>query len=343
MSVNILIIDDDENIINSLKRLFRNLPYAFDYCIDSQQALSFIKNKAYAVIVTDQEMAKVKGIDILKSARRESKNVSLILMTGYSNIDVIITAVNQAGIFKYISKPWDNHVFIETIHKAVEAKEKQDMNDFIYRFLSKNKILESSIKISEKTLKESFMNQNLNLLTKVLESKDIQLYNHSKSVAEFAVEFSRYYGLTKEQQDKIYYSGLLHDIGKIAIRDQILYKSDRLTSLEHNTMKDHALIGAEIIKQGFELNDIAEIVKQHHESYNGAGYPMGLVGDEILIEAQILCIADVYIALTEKRTYKAAYKMEKIIQILYSESGKKFSQELTEKFLAFLKQKESYE
>lgn len=217
------------------------------------------------------------------------------------------------------------------------------MESFTFNFLKDNNILGDGSKIDQHSLKKSFIEQNLNILTKVIESKDPALFTHSLKVGEVAKAFSQYLGLSKEKQYNIYYSGLLHDIGKIAIRDQILYKSDRLTDIEFNKMKDHAIIGSEIIRQGVALENIADIVKQHHESYDGSGYPLGLKGEEILFGAQVLTIADVYVALTEKRSYKKAYGLHKIINIMSLQAGKKFNEKMINQFLVFIESRGSNE
>lgn len=343
MTTNILVVDDDQQIINSLKRLFKDLPYHFEYYTDSQKGLNKVNQNEYAVIITDQEMARIKGIEILKHARKMQSNISLILMTGFSDINVVINAVNEAGIFKYVSKPWDNKEFISIVHLAVKEKQRRDMESFTFNFLKDNNILGDDSKIDQHSLKKSFIEQNLNILTKVIESKDPALFTHSLKVGEVAKAFSQYLGLSKEKQYNIYYSGLLHDIGKIAIRDQILYKSDRLTDIEFNKMKDHAIIGSEIIRQGVALENIADIVKQHHESYDGSGYPLGLKGEEILFGAQVLTIADVYVALTEKRSYKKAYGLHKIINIMSLQAGKKFNEKMINQFLVFIESRGSNE
>ncbi len=180
------------------------------------------------------------------------------------------------------------------------------------------------------------------------ESRSKETGNHVRRVAEYSKLLARLYGLSEEEANLIKEASPMHDIGKVAIPDHILNKPGKLTDEEFKTMQTHAQLGYEMLKHSDRpiLKAAAIIAHQHHEKYNGRGYPNGLKGDEIHIYGQITAIADVFDALGSDRVYKKAWSLDKILKLFHEEKGEHFNPQLTEIFLnnieAFLEIRERF-
>ncbi|WP_022670837.1 HD domain-containing phosphohydrolase [Hippea alviniae] len=166
---------------------------------------------------------------------------------------------------------------------------------------------------------KKYENDLLKSFVDVLETRDIYTKGHSQRVAFYSKKIAEALGFDEKFQEKIYKAGLLHDIGKVGIPDNILLKPGRLSENEYKTIKYHSVISYEILKRVEHFKDIAECVRQHHEKCDGSGYPDGLKCDEICIEARILAIADIFDALTTTRPYRKAFTPEEAIEILKKE------------------------
>ena len=174
-------------------------------------------------------------------------------------------------------------------------------------------------------------------LTATIDTKDHYTFRHSQNVAQYAQELARECGMNQEFIDVIREAGLLHDIGKIGVREDILNKPDRLTLEEYAVMKTHVENSVGIIRHLPSLDYVIPAVISHHERYDGKGYPRGLAGEDIPLMGRMLCVADAFDAITSRRSYKQALSVERALEILQNESGKQFDPYLTQKFIALVR------
>lgn len=172
--------------------------------------------------------------------------------------------------------------------------------------------------------------QAMRAFTKVIDAKDSYTKGHSERVAKYSVEIAKRYGINDERLDNIYYAALLHDIGKIGIPDGILKKSDKLTPEEYEVIKTHTTVGAEILKDMTAVKNIQFGARDHHERYDGKGYPRGIKGSEISLEGKIIGAADAYDAMSTSRGYNTAFDKEHIKKEVMEQSGKQFDPEVAE-------------
>jgi putative nucleotidyltransferase with HDIG domain len=179
-------------------------------------------------------------------------------------------------------------------------------------------------------------------LSRTVEAKDKYTSGHSQRVARHAVELGEAVGLDGERLEMLRIGALLHDIGKVAVPDAVLLKPGALDDAEYEEMKRHPMAGDRILAAIPGLRDIADIARSHHERWDGAGYPMGAVGDAIPLEARIVGIADAYDALTTKRSYKEAMPVERALKILEKDAGSHFDPELVRLFVAKKRSGDSY-
>ncbi|HEX6988822.1 MAG TPA: HD domain-containing phosphohydrolase [Bacillota bacterium] len=178
--------------------------------------------------------------------------------------------------------------------------------------------------------------QTVTAMSAMVEGKDDYTEGHCQRIAEMALSVGIRLGLPQDRLNALMYAGILHDIGKVGIPDAILGKPGRLTDKEFEIMKTHPTIGREILEKIEALRDVAEIVEQHHERYDGTGYPRGLSGEEIRVEARILAVVDAYDAMTSTRPYRRARRREDAVAELRRCAGHQFDPRIVEVFLASL-------
>ncbi|QUH24702.1 HD-GYP domain-containing protein [Serpentinicella alkaliphila] len=183
--------------------------------------------------------------------------------------------------------------------------------------------------------------ETIKALSNAVEAKDEYTKGHSYRVAQYAVGIAQEMGLTYEVVDKINTAAILHDIGKIGISDTILNKPDNLSDEEYIRVQNHPEIGAKILFEVDFLKDVAEIIKHHHERYDGKGYPLHLEGNKIPLEASILAVADAYDAMTSDRAYRKAMNSIIAYKIIIKESGKQFDPRVVESFMKYMKKQKN--
>ena len=321
---NILVVDDEENVINALVRTIRVKYENIAGTSDTQEALNMIRQKKYAIIISDQRMPGMTGVELLLAAREISPDTIRILITGYTDIGVIISAINNGHIFSYISKPWNEFDLMNVLDNAMDAYEATIMKEQNLQKILHEKEEWYLMNTQLSQLIDRNMYSSVNTLKKIIEVKDPDLLEHSIRVSRIATQLSQHLGLSNKRTQNLEFASIFHDIGKIAIRDEILYKRGRLNETEYDAMKHHPVYGANILKELSYFEHIAQIVLQHHEKYDGTGYPRNLREDQICMEARILAVADVYDSLITTRIYRAGLPQEKVIAILDEESGRHF-------------------
>lgn len=184
---------------------------------------------------------------------------------------------------------------------------------------------------------EDIIIQAITMLKTALKDWDIYTEVHCERVAELAVKLAKEFGLSQNRIEQLRYAALLHDIGKIALPDSILNKPGRLTAREWEVVKRHPTIGGEIVRKVERLRRVARIIEQNHERVDGQGYPQGLRGEQIELEARILAVVDAYDAMIMNRVYRGALAEEEAIAELKENAGTQFDREVVERFIRILK------
>ena len=185
--------------------------------------------------------------------------------------------------------------------------------------------------------------QTLLTLARAVEAKDTYSAGHLERVSEYALAIADKLGLNEAAQKVLAGGAILHDLGKVGIRDDILKKEGKLTEEEYTVMKEHSVIGENILKPLRSMSKLAELVRCHHEAYDGSGYPDGLVGEEISVVARILSVADIYDAVSTDRPYRKGMSKTESIKVLRDNSGTKLDPKLVEIFISYLREKEREE
>ena len=181
------------------------------------------------------------------------------------------------------------------------------------------------------------VNQSLVTFAHAIDAKDQNTNGHSERVAIYSAEIAKRMGMSDEEQEQIYYMGMLHDIGKIGIPDAILKKPGKLTEEEMQIIRNHPTIGGEILKDFTAIQGISDGARYHHERYDGNGYNEGLKGEEIPLAARIICVADSYDTMSSKRVYKELHEENYILSELDQCSGKQFDPEIVPFMIEMIK------
>ena len=339
----ILIIDDEASILRALRRTLMYNGYSVLVTTNPKKAIELMNESNIALLICDQRMPEMLGNEVLQFARKYYPSVVRVLITGYSDMESTIAAINQGQIFRFIAKPWNDEELLQVVEAAFEYRADSINKELILNsFLTEKEDWKKTVDQMSNSLDNS-MKGAINALLKTVKIKDNELYQHSKRVEVYAMQIAAKSNLTDQQKVNLSSASLFHDIGKIAIRDKILYKNGPLSETDFGSMKQHPVFSMEIISELGFLDSVANIIIQHHEKVDGSGYPYGLQGSEIMQEAKILAIADVYDALVSDRVYHKGLSTKEAIAIISKGSGTHFDVEVIDIFLDSIQLSQEYE
>ncbi len=312
----ILIVDDEINNLQLLKRTFRN-KYKIITASNGLEGLETLKSNLSEVclIVSDHKMPIMEGTKFLEEANKIAPDVVKILLTGFSDIEIITDAVNKCNLFQYILKPFNPDELQEAVRNGLDKFD-----------------LVSSKSLILKDLKELFY-KTIKSIASALDAKDPYTHGHSMRVTLYSIILAKELNIETNQLEQIEMAGLLHDIGKIAIPQAILCKPGKLTDEEFVIMKTHPVNSQKLIQSIKRLQEVSPGMKHHHERWDGKGYPDRLQGEQIPYHARIIAIADTYDAMTSTRSYRKALCHEVAIEEIQKCAGAQFDPALAQKFV----------
>ena len=348
----VLFVDDEPNILKSLQRLLRPEEMNVLCASTGKEALEILDQTPTQVFVTDQRMPEMSGVDLLSAVRERHPEIIRMMLTGFTEIKVAVEAINQGEIYRLITKPWNDDELRATIRQAFEQADLKDeikrlnrvTREQNFKLQDMNRNLEDKVRERTKQLANKHHElrtayvQTVGALAEAVDAKDAYTRGHSERVGVYASKIAREMGFTKEFIERVYIAGLLHDVGKIGIRDAIITKPGKLTEEEYEEIKRHPEIGAKILEPVDFLADIAPCVRHHHEWYDGStlGYPDRLRADAIPLPSRIILVADTVEAMTSDRPYRKALPIDRVISELNKFSGSQFDPACAEAFLRLL-------
>jgi putative nucleotidyltransferase with HDIG domain len=340
----ILIVDDEDSTLNSFKRILADGDYEVHTASSGLEGLNKLHaaQKPYSLIISDQKMPMMSGVQFFTQAKGIFPDAVRILLTGYADTGAVFDAINKAGIHLYFTKPWNEDELLLHIKQSFSKVEVLQENKRLIALI-KNKddeLLKLRKALNKKTkdktddllaqtekLKESYKKSQIILdgivktLSKIVEARDPYTSGHEDQVAKISCDIAKEMKLTEEQIAAIHVAATLHDIGKISVPSEILTKPGRLSDLEREMINTHCKVANDILLNIEFPYPVAEIIFQHHERMDGSGYPRGLKGDQIAIEARIIGTADVIDAMASYRPYRPALGVDAAIAEIVTYKG----------------------
>lgn len=308
----ILIVDDLASIRKIVHRKLTGEGYQCREVPDGDTALEAIADFEYDLVLLDVSMPGRSGTEVLTEIIARYPDTSVIMVTSRDDAETVIETMKM-GACDYIIKPVNLNELPIRVRKALDRR-KLILENKKYRLH-----LEDLVKEQTEKIHEAFLN-SITSLAFALEARDKYTSGHSQRVSKIALLICRRLGLKQDYTEKVALAGLVHDIGKIGIKESILMKKETLTDEEYSHIMAHSVIGEHILRPAINDEEILEIVRHHHERYNGTGYPDGLSKQHIPLGARILAVADIYDAMTSDRPYREALKPSAAIAELKKQS-----------------------
>jgi putative two-component system response regulator len=325
----ILIVDDEAAVRQLLSRRVAREGYRCEEASTGDEALIKIKSNPVQLVILDIKMPGRSGIELLPEIKAAHPDIAVIMATAITDTSTAIQCMKQ-GAYDYITKPFNLDGVVLSIERALE-KRKLELENRDYQQHLEQKVGEQAQKI-----RASFLNA-ITALVYALEAKDKYTSGHSQRVAEISVAIAAELGLSQQDIEKIRLAGLIHDIGKIGVRESILNKSGRVNASEYQHILSHCDIGEHILTPIVEDEQILKAVRHHHERYDGTGYPDGLSGEQIPLGARILAVADTYDAIISGRPYREAESIQTACNEIQRHKGTQFDPEVVDAFLRIRK------
>ena len=273
----------------------------------------------FDLVLLDYSLPGIDGLETLRKINKDGHNIPVIMVTGHGDETVAAEAIKM-GAYDYIVKTGKYLTVLPAV--AIKAYESHRTD-------------RENVELRE-NIEQNYLD-TLAVLISVIEAKDYYTRGHSEMVSKYAFAVATEMGLSKEETEDIRTAGLLHDIGKIAIDREILLKPGILTAGEKKSIETHCNCGVKILRPAAFLRRILPIVHQHHERFDGKGYPQGLKGDEIDPGARILAVADSFDAMTSTRSYRSVIPFEEAVDEIRRHAGTQFDPEVAEAFLVAVK------
>jgi putative two-component system response regulator len=312
----ILVVDDEQIIVELHKKLLEKQGYRVIVACNGREAFKRVLTEKPDLVLTDVFMPEMDGLQLCDQLKKGERTnlIPIIMVTSADDFDHKIRGI-ETGADDFLAKPVRPKELYARVKSLLRIKSLTDSLD------------------SAETVIFSLAN--------AIEAKDQFTKGHTDRVSSLAVSLGEYIGLNSEDIGTLSKGGILHDIGKIGIKDTILNKPGKLTAEEFEEIKKHPETGEKICLPLHSLQPVLPIIKHHHEKYDGSGYPCGLAGENIPLLARIMAIADVYDALTSRRAYRDAMSHTEAMEILRRETSEnKFDPLLFEKFEELIESRE---
>ncbi|HUT78110.1 MAG TPA: HD domain-containing phosphohydrolase [Polyangia bacterium] len=326
----ILVVDDEEPLLRVISRELSSVPVDVVTSSSPMEALGLLETREFDVVVSDLRMPGMDGIAFLEQVRQRSPNTQRILISAYAEMHDAVQVINRVGLFSFTTKPWEPGDLREVVLRAARQ----------HQILVENEKLTGEIRVKNTELEDLTRNLEIEVqsrttslllgMVNALDLRDTETHWHSRRVALFARRLAEELDIGGDALLHIERGSLLHDVGKIGVSDTILLKPGKLTDEEWVEMRKHSEYGYRILEKIEFLGDARLLVWQHHERWDGKGYPNGLAGEEIHIGARIFAVIDTYDAMTSDRPYRKALPHETALEEISRNVGSQFDPKVVE-------------
>ena len=312
-----LVVDDEPRLRQVLLHLMRNDGFrCFEAC-NGVEAIEVLERQAIPLVLSDMRMPRMDGIELLKKVRQRWPDTAVVMITAVSEVETAVSCLSM-GAMDYLTKPFHLEEVRARVSQALEKRR------LILENRSYQDSLERRVAAQAKRLEELFLG-GVQTLAEALEAKDAYTRGHSVRVGRYARVIARSLGLDEETVRQIELGGNVHDIGKIGVREEVLRKAGNLTEEEYEHIRNHPAVGWRILAPLMSDVPIAlNVVRSHHERVDGSGFPDGLRGDQIPLEARIVAVADALDAMTSGRPYRDDHGLDAALEEIERHCGAQF-------------------
>lgn len=338
----IMVVDDETSILRLLETLLAREGYDVHCVTSAADAIAEIKRRPqhYDVMLTDIAMPGMTGIELLHELSGADDRIVKIVMTGYATVDNAVSCLRE-GAYDFVQKPIDSQHLFAVIMRALEYRGLR-LENARHQTQLERMVAQRSAELSKSLaeVRESY-EFTLEAFMAILDAREQQTGRHSLRVRELTISLARFLGVHGHDLDEIATGALLHDIGKIGVPDRVLFHAGPLSETDWNVMRDHAEQGFTILKNCPHLAGAARIVYEHHERFDGTGYPLGLKSDDICLGARIFAVVDAYDAMRSNRVYREEIPREQATEEIRRNRGGQFDPDVVDTFLAHIEEIEA--
>ena len=308
----VLIVDDEPGICSLIRDELAADGFDCATARDPARAQELLNSRPFDLLITDVIMPKISGLDLLAYVKRRMPDCKVVLITGQSKRECLAQAI-MLGAYDYVEKPFDMAELLDVAHAATNGEANTP------RLPQR---AAAAMQLSFQTERASL--ESVRALVRAVEAKDPYTRRHSEQVTHYAVNLAGVLRLGQNAVESIRVAALLHDVGKIGVPDNILIKPGPLSEHEFELIRRHPVLGADILANITLFGPEAQLVRHHHERWDGRGYPDGLTGEESPRAARIIHVADAIDAMLMDRTYKRGYSVERVLDELARCAGTQF-------------------
>jgi len=329
----ILVVDDEEAIREIVSAILAAAGYTCKHAGSGMEALALLNSgEQFELMLSDLMMADLDGIGLLERSKEKFPDMPVVMVTAVHDISVALAAISN-GAYDYLLKPFEREQLLKSVARALEHRRlKLENREYQTNLESLVKDRTAQLQNAMTELERSY-DITLQALGDALDLKDAETEGHSRRVTAFTMAIAKAMGVPREQIDVIARGAFLHDIGKMAIPDNILLKPGKLDDKEREIMREHCFHGYQMLKKIPFLAEACEIVYSHQEHFDGSGYPRGLRGNEIPLGARIFSVADTLDAIISNRPYRPARTLEEARKEIKAWTGRQFDPEVVDVFL----------
>jgi len=316
----VLVVDDEETLRLALTKFLQSRGYTVQTADSGTTALELLQRGKYVLMLCDVRMPGLGGVELVPRALAVDPELAIVMLTAVNDAPTA-AEVLSAGAMQYLMKPIELSALQDAIERALHRRELAIEQRNVERLIREEVALRTAELEREKLALRTLSIDVVESLINALEAKDVYLRGHSQRVAHLAAAVAQDMGIDADTVEEIRLAGRLHDVGKIGIRESVLNKPGPLTPEEFDHVRGHVRIGVDILTPLRHLGGAVLCVQDHHEHWDGAGYPRSLSGEAISLGGRILCAADAFDALTSARPYRSALTPEATIDYLAAHSG----------------------
>ena len=354
----LLCVDDEPNILSALRRLFRRSGYKIVVAEGGQDGLAVFAQESVNVVISDMRMPEMTGAEFLKAVAEQWPDTVRILLTGYSDIESTISAVNDAGLYRYVAKPWDENDLRMTVASAVEQQQLKAERKRLEALTEKqnaqlrelNANLEQKVEERSANLKKAVVmlrgvngqlkrsyQDTAEIFSQLIKLRESHSHAHSRQVALLSRDIAQQMGVKDRDLDDVYFAALLHDLGKIALPEQIVrLRHYERSSEQRREMREHPVLGAAALTSLPVLDSTARLIRSHHEYFDGSGYPDKLTGEAIPLGSRIIAVANEYDHLRSGQMEPEKVDQKVASDWIKQRAGKRYDPKVVKAFLQVL-------